>query len=222
MPDVRIIEVSECLIASTPELYIETSGMLIPFESGLQLASRYAAGPGRGAIFDYLPESFFGRVANRRDFASMLAFDKWTGNCDGRQAVFTQQARQAQYYATFIDQGCCFNGSEWTFPDLPLHGVYYRNCVYHDVTGWDSFEPILSRIEQLDYAELWRCAAEIPHEWFEHDGEGLFSLIETLHERRFLVRDLTTGFRASSRHPFPQWTERTVLSVREAQAVFVQ
>lgn len=28
---------------------------------------------------------------------------------------------------------------------------------------------VLSCIEQIDYAELWKRAAEIPHEWFEHE-----------------------------------------------------
>lgn len=44
-----------------------------------------------------------------------------------------------------------------------------------DVIGWESFEPILSRIEQIDYAELWRCAGQVPYEWYEHDGEGYFN-----------------------------------------------
>src|SRR5205085_9817034 len=67
--------------------------------------------------------------------------------------------------------------------DLPLHGVYYQNHVYEDVTGWHSFEPLISRIEEMDYADLWRCATQIPLEWFEHDGEGLFWLVENLHSR---------------------------------------
>lgn len=143
-------------------------------------------------------------MENRRDFACILAFDKWTGNSDGRQALFTKQGRG--YRVTFIDQGYCFNAAEWDFPDLPLHGAYYKDCVYEHIAGWESFEPVLSRIEAMEYADLWRCAAAIPHEWFEYDGEGLFQLIETLHQRRSVVRDLITAFRNSSRNPFPRWT----------------
>lgn len=62
-----------------------------------------------------------------------------------------------------------------------------------------------SRIEAMDYADLWRCAAQIPLEWFEHDGEGLYVLIEELHRRRSFVRNLITAFHHSSRNPFPRW-----------------
>lgn len=73
--------------------------------------------------------------------------------------------------------------------------------VYAAVTGWESFESTLSRIEAIDYADLWRCAADIPHEWIEYDGEGLFRLIEALHRRRRLVRDLIHGFFQVGRLP---------------------
>ncbi len=73
------------------------------------------------------------------------------------------------------------------------------------MTGWDSFEPTLSRIEQLDIADLLKISAEIPKEWYEHDSEALAQLIETLHARRTRIRKLITGFRHSSRNPFPNW-----------------
>jgi HipA-like protein len=210
VPDVQIIEVSQQVIENNPELSIRIADQFLPCIPGLHLGSRYAADLAGDLVFDYLPESLFERVNNRQDFARVLAFDKWTGNCDGRQAVFTKKSRQRGYQAVFIDQGYCFNAAEWTFPDLALHGVYYQNHVYEQVTAWEAFEPLLSRIEGLDYGELWRCATEIPHEWFEHDGEGLFSLIETLHLRRPLVRHLISAFRNSSRNPFPQWNEAHV------------
>jgi hypothetical protein len=43
-------------------------------------------------------------------------------------------------------------------PDLPLHDVYYRNYVDAGVTGWDSFEPTLTKAEEADVFDLWRCA----------------------------------------------------------------
>jgi hypothetical protein len=39
---------------------------------------------------------------------------------------------------------------EWNFPDAPLKGVFARGGVYSAVTGWDNFEPWLSRIEHFD------------------------------------------------------------------------
>ena len=90
------------------------------------------------------------RTRNLQDFARVLVLDKWAGNADGRQAVFTKPATARKYSAIFIDQGYCFNCSEWNFPDSPLRGVYARNSVYQHVTGWESFEPVLSRAEQMD------------------------------------------------------------------------
>lgn len=114
----------------------------------------------------------FHKVANRVDFIQVLAFDKWVGNCDGRQAIFRRKGGETHFRVAFIDQGYCFDAAEWSFPDLPLLETYHQIHVYQSVTGWHSFEPVLSRIEMMDYADLRRCAAASPHDWFEHDGEG--------------------------------------------------
>jgi len=131
--------------------------------------------------------------------------DKWTANCDGRQAVFSKRAKQRRYTATFIDQGYCFNAGEWNFPDSPLRGIYSRNGVYAGVTGWESFEPAFSRAEAINIADLWRCAEDIPPEWYGEDDSALRRLIESLYERRRTIRDLITALRRSSRLPFPNW-----------------
>jgi hypothetical protein len=158
--------------------------------------------------FDYLPCELLQRVVNIGDFARVLVLDKWTCNGDGRQAVFCRKTPRSQRYdATFIDQGYCFNAGEWTFPDYPLRGVYANNCVYECVTGWQAFEPALSRAEEMDSDTIWRCAAAIPEEWYEGDRDGLDRLVETLHNRRGAIRRLITEFRTSSRNPFPNWRE---------------
>src|SRR5882724_3013237 len=52
-------------------------------------------------------------------------------------------------------------------------GVYARNCIYEQVTGWESFEPTLTKAEQADMIDIWRCAEAIVPEWYRHDSEGL-------------------------------------------------
>lgn len=203
---VKCIEVSDWLIQHTPELYIEIGGQRQPVSSGLHLASRFAIDPSIGEVFDFLPDSFLERVVNLADFSRALVLDKWTCNADGRQAVFTRCALEGpRYSATFIDQGYCFNAGEWNFPDLTLHGVYYRNSVYRRVTSWDSFEPALTTAEHMDIGEIWNCAASIPEEWCGNDRSALSRLVEQLHQRRSKIRDLITAFRVSSRNPFPGW-----------------
>lgn len=197
MAEVQVIEVPESLIENTPALRMEIDGTSYPCAPGLQLGSRYAGHPEKDRVFDHIPQSQVRLVVNRLDVLQMLAFDKWVGNCDGRQAVFVKRGPAFRYRMTCIDQHYCFDGHEWSFPDVSLHGMYRHVEVYAEVAGWESFEPTLSRIEAIDYADLWRCAAEIPHDWIEYDGEGLFALIEALHRRRSLVRELIHRFFSS-------------------------
>lgn len=205
MPEVRIMEVSEWLIENTPELKIDIGTGSVPCASGLQFGSRYVGDPAQDRVFDYLPDSMFHRILNRDDFPRVLVFDKWMGNSDGRQAVFIKRPNQRTYQAMFIDQGYCFDAGEWNFPDSPLRGVFARNSVYETAMGWQSFEPTLSQVEQTDIDDLRKIATEVPEEWYEHDSDGINRLIETLHRRRSLVRELITDFRNSSRNPFPNW-----------------
>ena len=207
VPRVASIEVSGWLIEHTDELRMDIAGLRTAFKAGLQLGSIYVADPIEGQLFDYLPEGLLQQVTNIEDFARVIVLDKWTCNADGRQAVFSRQAkRRPTYKATFIDQGYCFNAGEWNFPDSPLRGVYARNCVYNHVTGWDAFEPTLTRAEEMDTDRIWRIAAEIPAEWYEFDTAGINRLVETLYNRRSAIRALITAFRHSSRAPFPNWT----------------
>ncbi len=156
-------------------------------------------------MVDYLPEPSLAEVKNLREFAGMLALDKWTGNCNGRQAVFDRKPREQRYRATFIDQGFCFNAGEWTFPDAALRGLYPRNTVYTGVTGWASFEPWLSRLEALEPQSLWAIAEAVPPAWYGGNLSTLERLVEDLLLRRGRVRDLITAVRLSTREPFPNW-----------------
>jgi hypothetical protein len=208
MPRVEMIEVSDWLIEHTGDLRINLGGSKIPCRSGRQLGSLYVGSESPGMTFDYLPRELLRRVVNIGDFARSLVLDKWTCNSDGRQAIFCRKTLRSQrHHATFIDQGYCFNAGEWTFPDYPLRGVYASNCVYEGVMGWEAFEPTLSRAEEADSHAIWRCAADIPEEWYEADRVGLGQLVETLCHRRSMIRKLIDEFRRSSRNPFPSWRE---------------
>jgi hypothetical protein len=64
----------------------------------------------------------------------------------------------------------------------------------------------------MDSDSIWQCAAEIPDEWCEGDRYGLHRLVEVLHHRRGAIRQLISGFRKSSRNPFPNWTSAPTLN----------
>lgn len=203
---VEVIEVSDWLIENTLELRIEAGDMSAPCASGRQVGSRYACDPLEASAFDYLPEHMLTKVKDVASFGRILVLDKWASNSDGRQAVFWKKPRAHSYSLTFIDQAYCFNAEEWSFPDSALRGVYPRNCVYTNVTGWEAFEPTLSKAEEADLVDIWRCAEPIPSEWYDHDTAALGELVETLHGRRSKIRELIRAFRDSSRNPFPNWT----------------
>jgi hypothetical protein len=87
----------------------------------------------------------------------------------------------------------------------PFRGVFGRNDVYTSVTGWESFEPWISRIENFVESLLSRIAEQVPPEWYDHDEIELERLLSTLLERRRKVRELILGFKNSSCNPFPNW-----------------
>lgn len=155
-------------------------------------------------VRDWMPTSWIENIKNVREFAGILAFDKWTGNADGRQVVFHKRHSQRKHRATFIDFGYCFNAAEWSFPDSPLRGAYARQEVYAHVTSWKDFEPWLSRIERCSLAALQRIAEEIPSEWYG-ERTDLDRLINLLFKRSGTVRQLVEDFRTSPRTPFPNW-----------------
>jgi hypothetical protein len=205
MPRVEVIEVCDRLVEHTEELRIQLAGKAIPCRSGKQLGSIYAGG--EGLTLDYLPAECLEGVRNLADFARALVLDKWTSNADGRQAIFYRKGKSPRYNVAFIDQGYCFNAGEWTFPDCPLRGVFANNCVYQGVNGWEAFEPALTRAEEMDAQAIWRRAADIPEEWYEGDRAGLHRLVESLCNRRRIIRWLINVFRESARQPFPNWRD---------------
>ncbi len=205
VPEPAIVLVDPWLIENTPELRIEFCGRQIAPAAGLSFGSKHVVSPDEGQVYDYLPEGLMDRVRNRNEFAGILAFDKWTCNADGRQAAFWKRQRERRFTASFIDQGYCFNAGEWSFPDAPLRGVFGRNDVYRDVTGWGCFEPWLSRVEDFSETSLWSLIEEIPPEWYGSAPQELEALLSKLLERRHQVRDLILEFKTSSRNPFPNW-----------------
>jgi hypothetical protein len=203
-----VVEVTPWLIGTTSELTIKLAHSTIPCQAGLQFGSRFVGGLMPGQVVDYLAEPILMEIRNLMEFAGMLVIDKWTCNVNGRQAVFVRKGREKRYSAVFIDQGYCFNADLWEFADVPLRGVFPRNAVYRDVTGWESFEPWLGRVERMDATAVWQIAEGTPPEWYGGDMAELECLVEGLLARRFLVRELIALFRDSDRGPFPNWGKK--------------
>jgi hypothetical protein len=204
-PETELVEVSSWLIDNTPELEIDLGRTRVKCQPGLQFGSRFVGGLMPGQVVDFLPEEQLAELKNGSEFAGILALDKWTGNANGRQAVFTRKQRERRYKAVFIDFGYCFHAGEWRFEEAPLRGVYYRNDVYREITGWESFEPWLTRMETMAAETIWAAANEVPPEWYGGDLSEMEALVEKLLARRSRIREAIEGFGKSDRKPFPKW-----------------
>ena len=214
VPATDIVEVTPWLVANTAGMHYELGqGQRARYAPGLHFGSRFVGGLMPGQAVDYLPDQQLDEVRNLEEFAGILALDKWTGNCNGRQAVFTRKPRERKYRANFIDQGFCFNAGEWTFSDSPLRGVYARNRVYTRITDWKSFEPYLHRIEEIKPEVLWRIAETVPPEWYGGNESELERLLEQMLKRRSQIRELIESFRNSDRAPFPHWAASPSVTV---------
>jgi hypothetical protein len=200
----EIIEVEEEFAAACPHLTIQLDDRTVRCEAGLSFGSRFIhayAGPLRTLTAAQLAD-----VSNLKSFVGMLAFDKWVGNTDRREALFWRASDTGRYTATFVDQGHCFNGGAWNFPDAPRQGAYDCELVYLDVNGWHCFEPWLTRIETISDDAVWACAQDVPPEWYDGNDLELEMLIHTLLRRREQVRELICSFHKSSSVPFPAWS----------------
>jgi len=209
-----VIEVSGDLIRLTTDLYIETPLSVsrgwsrVPCQPGLQFGSRYPGDPRQLTVFDFLPDKQVLSASNLNDFVGMLVFDLWTCNTDPRQVIFGRLDTGTPYQLWMIDQGFCFNGGEWNFPDKPRRNLYDRKVVYEQVSGIETFERWLKVIEsEIDAQLLLEIAKTIPPEWYEFNPEFLYRLVEQLDSRRGRVRELLWCARNSNPLVFPNWID---------------
>ncbi len=202
------VEVPQALIAGNPLMSIELGTKTLPCAAGVQFGSTFPGVPGQVLVLDFLPDRFLRKVCDFGPvFLGALVFDKWTCNCDGRQMIFSKPASQedAPYTAWMIDHGFCFNDGEWNFPDSPIRSLYPRRLVYEGVRSLESFEPFLSRLENLNASEIEACREGIPPQWCEPDPDRLDDVVERLFARRRRVRQALIDARDSNLRPFPNW-----------------
>jgi hypothetical protein len=209
----RIIHVPEDLVRLTDDLVFELPREKTRCPAGLCFGSRYQGDPrNSSSTLNFIA----GNPVNKRDLLGMLVFDKWTCNTDGRQVVYCHVQEDGQfsidrtYRAVMVDQGFCFNATEWDFPDAPLRGRFYRTSVYDDVTGINCFEPWLTMIEtKIDAAAIFKCAEGIPEEWYGASNH-LVSLLEKLDRRRLKVRELLLQMARATPVTFANWVCRDI------------
>jgi hypothetical protein len=216
-PAIRLIEVTQEFLQANPDVYFTLGNRRVEVKPGWQFASRYPGDPGIVSVYDFVPDSLLGQVINLNDFLGCMVFDKWVGNADGRQSVFLRapladwfpetrvHPQKLGFLTLMIDHGFAFNGPHWEFVDAPAYGLYLRKLVYDGVTGLESFEPWLTRVENFPDDVLDRAMRSIPPEWIAGEEAALEKLLELLMTRRSKVRGLIEDVRNSNVSPFSNW-----------------
>jgi hypothetical protein len=208
-----VVRVDQRFIEGTDELVMQLPKRRVPCKPGLCFGSRFVSrrsgnGPLTSPVYDILPNEYLRQVKNLSTFTGVLLFDKWTGNTDWRQMVFTRKDNRSSYTATMIDQGNCFGAEKWTLTDAPPCGLYHNPIVYEGIRGIETFEPWLASLEQLNECVLRNVAKAIPPEWCDHDVISFNRLLDQLDCRRDqMVRLLCATWKASPSRVFPNWRE---------------
>ena len=206
-PTTAIVNISTDFIRDNPEVRMQHhSGCQVLPTSGFHFGSRF---PSSGAVYDLLPNTLLGSVANLSDFCGVLVADKWLGNTDYRQSIFIKILcvnSPLSFVAQMIDNGQMFGGGSWRFQDSPLQGPYFGK-VYRHVRGLEAFEPWLTAVANFPAAVVEDAFHQMPCSWRSVDTEAAFgALLDQLMRRRERVDDLIRACRAQPSNPFPSWS----------------
>jgi hypothetical protein len=213
-PETAMVELTQEFLAATPDVHIQLGRERRAVTPGWHFGSRFPGDPMRTVVYDFLPDTLLEQVENLRDFLGVLAFDKWMGNADSRQAIF-YRARvhdplaanppRLGFVAQMVDNGYVFEGPHWRWGESPIQGLYFRPLVYRTVRGLAEFEPWLDRIRNFPEEVVDQAVKRIPPAWLEGDEDELERLLERLMRRRERVPDLIEQCRSGRSNPFPIW-----------------
>ena len=213
-PETAMVELTQEFLAATPDVHIQLGRERRPVTPGWHFGSRFPGDPMRTVVYDFLPDTLLEHVENLRDFLGVLAFDKWMGNADSRQAIFFRarvhdplaaNPPRLGFVAQMVDNGYVFEGPHWRWGDSPIQGLYFRPLVYRTVRSLAEFEPWLDRIRNFPEEVVDQAVKRIPPAWLEGDEDELERLLERLMKRRERVPDLIEQCRSGRSNPFPIW-----------------
>jgi len=208
-PHCELVQIPEGFLRDNPEVHIQLGSRTMPPDPGWAFGSRHPGDPNFVAIYDFVPDSLLAQIHNLSQFLAILVFDKWTGNADGRQAIFyraqlQESPRKMGFVALMIDHGFIFNGPHWNFTESALQGLYPRRMVYEAVKSLDDFEPWLERVRYFPDEVIDRALRRIPPDWIENEEEELERLLEKLLRRQKRIGELVEQSEAI----FPNWKKK--------------
>lgn len=216
-PASAMVRLSGEFLTANPEVHLQLGTSQQPPETGWHFGSRFPGDPARTVVYDFLPDTILDKIENLTDFFGALAFDKWMGNADSRQAVFFRarlkewipgseaHGLKMGFVAQMIDNGYVFDGPHWAFTESAVQGLYFRPSVYRNVRDLADFEPWLTRIVNFPEEIVDQAVKAIPPAWLAGDEEALEVLLARLLKRRARVPELIEDSRRGLVDPFPNW-----------------
>jgi hypothetical protein len=216
-PAVSIVNLAGDFLAENPEVHIQLGSRRLAVESGWHFGSRYPGDPAKVMVYDFIPDLLLDKIVNRNEFLGVLAFDKWIGNADARQAIFFRARlqqwspsdddppRRLGFVAHMMDHGYVFDGPHWKFSDSPLQGLYFRPTVYQSVRSFDDFQPWLDRLVHFPEEVVDEARKQIPPAWLAEDETLMDALLVKLMSRRKRIPDLIRESQRGRVNPFPAW-----------------
>ena len=214
-PETAVVNLSPEFLNENPDVYVQLGRERTPIPAGWHFGSRFPGEVTRTVVYDFLPDALLPKVANIREMLGTLAFDKWTGNADSRQAIFFRarvselgpsgEPERLGFVAQMVDNGYVFEGPHWRFPESAIQGLYFRTMVYDEVRGLDAFEPWLDRIRHFPEEVVDRAVNSMPRSWIEGDEDAFERLLAQLLRRRARVPDMIAACREARNDPFPAW-----------------
>src|SRR5579871_5213063 len=188
---------------------------VVQMDGGKHFGSGFPGDPGKTVVYDFIPDPLLREVENLREFAGLLAFDKWVGNQDFRQCVFVKNARlpRPQFQAIWIDNGSAFGGSDGEIVDNPRQGLYLSPAAYETVQSWSDFEPWLEALRRFPEELVEQAISALPAEWVAGEHDRLRRLMDRLLLRRAKVADCVERTIESKPEVFPNWKGNSVTSL---------
>jgi hypothetical protein len=212
-----MVRVSAEFLQQNPEAHIQRGTHREALKPGWHFGSRYPGNPTKSCVYDSLPPVLLDRVENLSEFLGVLAFDRWVGNADARQAVFfhpntrswphesDESSVRIGFVAQMVDNGHIFEGADWRFSDSPMQSLYSSRTVYSSVRGLSSFEPWLNLIVNFREDVIDEALKEVPGSWLEGDEGEIERLLEKLMRRRKRVPELIEASFSAESNLFPNW-----------------
>jgi hypothetical protein len=216
-PQRAAVYLSDGFLANNTDVYLQLHASRRAVDSGWHFGSRFPNNPTTTAVYDFVPDTLLASIDNVADFLGALAFDKWMGNADSRQAIFfwaklKQRIPSAEgdglkrrLTVQMIDNGQSFQGADWNLGVSPIQGMYFRRTVYQGVRSLEDFEPWLTLIATFSDYVLSQAVEELPNSWLVGERAALEVLLTRLQQHRKSVPDLICQCQASHVNPFPNW-----------------